>query len=211
MKPILRLAGVCALGAAGLLAACAPLSVPQPAPGQPAATETTVVAPTTAPTDSAPATATPLPLAPTPVPTLDTSGAPIPLVPVPPTEVPFVGPLPPELEAKLSADLEARSGAARADFVLVRAEAVIWNDGSLGCPQPGMFYTQALVEGFWVVWQVGDRQYDYRATQRGTFILCEPSAAGQPGDLPPTPVLIVPEGFTLPGDSTQPTQASAGP
>ena len=32
-----------------------------------------------------------------------------------------------------------------------RAESVVWNDGSLGCPEPGMAYTQALVKGYWVV------------------------------------------------------------
>src|SRR5262245_34517826 len=32
-------------------------------------------------------------------------------------------------------------------LVIVRAEPVIWNDGSLGCPEPGMEYTQSLVNG----------------------------------------------------------------
>ena len=36
-------------------------------------------------------------------------------------------------------------------LVIVRAEAVVWNDGSLGCPEPGMEYTQALINGYWVV------------------------------------------------------------
>ena len=36
-------------------------------------------------------------------------------------------------------------------LVIVRAEAVVWNDGSLGCPEPGMEYAQALVNGYWVV------------------------------------------------------------
>lgn len=28
------------------------------------------------------------------------------------------------------------------------AESVTWSDGSLGCPQPGQTYTQALVDGY---------------------------------------------------------------
>ena len=32
-------------------------------------------------------------------------------------------------------------------LVMVRAESVVWNDGSLGCPAPGMDYTQALING----------------------------------------------------------------
>jgi len=37
----------------------------------------------------------------------------------------------------------------REKLAIVRAEAVVWNDGSLGCPEPGMMYTQALVNGYW--------------------------------------------------------------
>jgi hypothetical protein len=33
----------------------------------------------------------------------------------------------------------------REQLVIVRAKSVVWNDGSLGCPEPGMMYTQALV------------------------------------------------------------------
>jgi hypothetical protein len=58
-------------------------------------------------------------------------------------------------------------------MVVIRDQAVTWSDGSLGCPQPGVFYTQALVPGYWVVLQVGDQEYDYRASERGHFVLCE--------------------------------------
>ena len=33
----------------------------------------------------------------------------------------------------------------RKQLVNVRAESVVWNDGSLGCPEPGMMYMQALL------------------------------------------------------------------
>ena len=36
----------------------------------------------------------------------------------------------------------------RADLKVLSAEAVTWSDGSLGCPEPGMMYTQALVPGY---------------------------------------------------------------
>ncbi len=38
----------------------------------------------------------------------------------------------------------------REQLVIVRTESVIWSDGSLGCPEPGMMDTQALVDGYWV-------------------------------------------------------------
>src|SRR5262245_3541915 len=34
-------------------------------------------------------------------------------------------------------------------LIFVRAEPVVWSDGSLGCPEPGMEYAQALISGYW--------------------------------------------------------------
>jgi len=44
---------------------------------------------------------------------------------------------------------------------LVVAEDVTWPDGAIGCPQPGMVYTQALVEGSRVVVRHDGVQYAY--------------------------------------------------
>lgn len=89
------------------------------------------------------------------------------------TPDPVVGEVPEELLAAILEDAETRAAAEGEDLVVVRAEAVTWNDGSLGCPQPGMIYTQALVDGYWVVLEVGDQQFDYRAATSGYFALCE--------------------------------------
>lgn len=58
------------------------------------------------------------------------------------------------------------------DFEVERALQVTWNDGSLGCPQPGLFYTQALVDGYWVVLIHGDETYDYRSAMDAEFRVC---------------------------------------
>jgi hypothetical protein len=86
---------------------------------------------------------------------------------------PVTGEAPASLLEDIRADLAQRSGADREEMVVIRDQAITWNDGSLGCPQPGVFYTQALVPGYWVVLQVGEVEYDYRATERGYFVLCE--------------------------------------
>jgi hypothetical protein len=65
------------------------------------------------------------------------------------------------------------------ELVIVRAEAVVWNDGSLGCPEPGMEYAQALVNGYWVVIEAGGRTYDFRVGRDGNFRLC-PAGRGHP-------------------------------
>ena len=62
----------------------------------------------------------------------------------------------------------------RAQLVIARAESVVWNDGSLGCPEPGMMYIQALLNGYWVVIEAAGQNYDFRVGNRGSFILCPP-------------------------------------
>ena len=54
----------------------------------------------------------------------------------------------------------------REQLVIVRAESVVWNDGSLGCPEPGMEYTQALINGYWVVIEAAGQTYDFRVDAR---------------------------------------------
>jgi hypothetical protein len=71
----------------------------------------------------------------------------------------------------------------REQLVIVRAEPVVWNDGSLGCPEPGMMYTQVLVNGYWVVIDAGGQKYDFRVGSGGTFQLCPPGQ-GQPPSQP---------------------------
>jgi hypothetical protein len=54
---------------------------------------------------------------------------------------------------------------------VISAEAVTFPDGSLGCPEPGMAYTQALVDGYKIVAEAGGKTYDFRGTG-STFRLC---------------------------------------
>jgi hypothetical protein len=60
---------------------------------------------------------------------------------------------------------------------VISAEARTWSDGSLGCPEPGVFYTQALVDGYQVVVEVGGERLDYRIGQ-GEPRLCAGFAPG---------------------------------
>lgn len=67
----------------------------------------------------------------------------------------------------------------------VSTEAVTWSDGSLGCPQPGQTYTQALVAGWRLVVRAKGREAVYHASQRGQWLLCTggTSAPGRPGEV----------------------------
>ena len=91
------------------------------------------------------------------------------------------------IEAALD-DAANRSTTARADIKVASAEAVTWPDGSLGCPQPGMLYTQALIAGYRIVLQAGEQTLNYHAMSRGKPVFCPAGrvTAPVPGDGNPT-------------------------
>jgi hypothetical protein len=69
-------------------------------------------------------------------------------------------------------DLAGRLGASPEAIEVVSTEEVTWPDGSLGCPEPGMSYTQALVDGSKVVLQYEDRVFVYHAGADDQPFLC---------------------------------------
>lgn len=78
------------------------------------------------------------------------------------------------------ADAARRSGVAADAIRVVSAARVTWRDGSLGCPQPDLMYTQALVPGYRVVLHAAGRRLDYHAGMRGEFQLCPAGQAQDP-------------------------------
>lgn len=92
---------------------------------------------------------------------------------VPPSDDPVTGEVPEEIMADLLADAADRTGEDPEAIEVVQAIAVTWNDGSLGCPEPGMSYTMALVDGYHVILAAGNEELDYRVTAHGSFRLCE--------------------------------------
>jgi hypothetical protein len=78
----------------------------------------------------------------------------------------------------MMADAQQRTGVAVVQ--VVQREAVTWPDGSLGCPEPGRLYTQALVRGWRIRIQAGGQQLDYHASERGRWLWCPPGRAVDP-------------------------------
>lgn len=78
------------------------------------------------------------------------------------------------------ADLAKRRAVDAADIRVVEARAVVWPDGSLGCPRPGMEYTQVLQEGLLIRLELGGRTYAYHGGGGRMPELCE-----APRDPPP--------------------------
>lgn len=113
-------------------------------------------------------------------------------VPLTPGEVPAQGEVPDGLLQAMIADAAGQAGVSEREVEVVQARAVVWRDGSLGCPQPGMFYTQALVSGYQVILRAGGREYDYHASASGAFFVCENGRQSPPLEISPGPALVVP-------------------
>jgi len=79
--------------------------------------------------------------------------------------------LPASKIAPVVVDAAGRAGVTPDQVKVVSAEAMTFPDGSLGCPEPGMAYTQMVVDGFKIVAQAKGVTYDYRGTANG-FRLC---------------------------------------
>jgi hypothetical protein len=77
------------------------------------------------------------------------------------------------------ADAAQRSGLAPDAFELISAGSVTWADGSLGCAQPGVMYTQALVPGYRVRLRGPAGELDYHGSRR-SLTLCPSGRAADP-------------------------------
>lgn len=82
--------------------------------------------------------------------------------------------------AAATRDATARLAVDPAQIVVLRAEQVTWSDGSLGCPAPGMQYTQALVPGYRIQLRAAGETLDYHAAANGRVAWCPPGQALEP-------------------------------
>lgn len=69
-------------------------------------------------------------------------------------------------------DLAGRIGVAPDAITVVSDERVTWRDGSIGCPRPGMSYTQALLPGRRLILSSGGQTYAYHAARTGPLAYC---------------------------------------
>lgn len=100
--------------------------------------------------------------------TVPTEDSPEGATPITPGEPVLTGPA-----AAAVADLAARLGVDPSGVEVVSVESVIWPDGSLGCPQPGMAYTQVQVDGALITLDAGGRMYAYHVGGSRDPFLCE--------------------------------------
>ena len=70
------------------------------------------------------------------------------------------------------ADLSERLGLELSAIQVNDAAMVIWRDGSIGCPMPDQFYTQALVNGYRISLTANDDTHVYHGREGGQPFLC---------------------------------------
>jgi hypothetical protein len=80
--------------------------------------------------------------------------------------------VPTEVAAAIS-DAALRFDLPESEVAVAAALRVVWSDGSLGCPEPGMMYTQALVDGYLLTLEVDGRRVDYHGADGQPPFLCE--------------------------------------
>lgn len=70
------------------------------------------------------------------------------------------------------ADAARRFEVSESSVVLSDAQQVTWSDASLGCPQPGMAYAQALVPGYRVSAVTAAGRLIYHTDADGRIVAC---------------------------------------
>ncbi|NKI34958.1 hypothetical protein HFP89_07250 [Wenzhouxiangella sp. XN79A] len=83
------------------------------------------------------------------------------------------------------ADLARRLGVAEARVEVLERRAVTWPNGAMGCPEPGMMYTQALVPGVWIRLSVDGEDHLYHGRRDGEPFLCPAERAAPPPEIDP--------------------------
>jgi hypothetical protein len=71
------------------------------------------------------------------------------------------------------ADLATRLKVDASNIDTISAQSMSWPDGSLGCPQPGMGYTQVMVDGALILLSVNGTSYSYHSGGSRAPFLCQ--------------------------------------
>lgn len=77
------------------------------------------------------------------------------------------------LTAKARLGLAEKLKAGQSEITTKEVESVTWNDASLGCPEPKMFYAQVLTPGYKIILESGGKTYDYRANFQSVRLCSE--------------------------------------
>lgn len=83
------------------------------------------------------------------------------------------------------ADLAARLDVPEQRVEVLDQRWVTWPDGAMGCPEPGMMYTQALVPGVWIRLSVDGDEHVYHGRRGAEPFHCPADRASPPPESDP--------------------------
>ena len=98
--------------------------------------------------------------------------------------------LSPELEVAVREarkELAARMDLSDEAIEVQAAERVRWPSSALGCPEPGMMYTQALVPGYRIVLRAGGDLHHYHGARGEPPFHCPAERVEKPAETDPDP------------------------
>jgi len=88
---------------------------------------------------------------------------------------------PEDVVAQVSQLLEQQFNVPAENITVESVEQMEWPDGSLGCPEPGAFYTQAVVPGYLLTVSDGSQTYELHTNEDGSnVVVCENGRPAQP-------------------------------
>jgi hypothetical protein len=89
-------------------------------------------------------------------------------------------------------DLASRLSVAVDEIKLLEVRQVTWPDTSLGCPQPGLVYSQVAQEGLLIRLSAAGRMYFYHSGADQMPFLCEGSSQMVPQVTPKVDEFVPP-------------------
>jgi hypothetical protein len=93
---------------------------------------------------------------------------------VAPPQSPLSTPLANPAAAAALAHLVNELGLSPQDVTILSIEEVEWRDGSLGCPEPGMVYIQAIIPGYRILLEANGETYEVHTDEAGsTVVICD--------------------------------------
>ena len=101
--------------------------------------------------------------------------------PPPPSVTPVSSSLPGSNEAPDSqpavatalGDAASHLGVIPSDLHVGQVEAHQWPDSSLGCPKPGLMYSQIVTPGYLIVISAAGKELEYHSDARARVVLCQ--------------------------------------
>lgn len=82
--------------------------------------------------------------------------------------------------AAARSNLAERLDVDESEINVVDARRVTWPNGAMGCPEPDMMYTQALVEGFFILLEAEQERHAYHAGRDGRPFYCPAERSQRP-------------------------------